>query len=258
MSHLVLSLLLSVSSLCWAQVEISPVESGAVHPGDVVEVQVFLTDKALFDALTPQKVKRLSLPEAFWFMAVNPWELRGDKMVMEARAVVGNKFTGHGTSAVTLDGQSITLEFRDWNFQGGAKQAPQPLEYQDLPWYSRAWIQKNWHWVGLIALGLTGFGWNIWRKKKAERERAVRLRQSRLSWLERIESARDIPSLSKIWESRDELHSVFEAHGSSLRDFFNVLNRYQFKPNPDSDDLQAVLVGKQRLQESLKAGANGI
>lgn len=240
-----------------AQLVISARLNRPTTSGDVVEVELKLTDRKLMDVLSPSNLQSSFIPESLWFMSVSTWQLKTDGLQTSARVVVGKKFDPDKLAVLQVGAQAVEVRFVGWQFSPGSDTGGDFL-YQEVPWYYRPWWKKYGLFillfVSLISVLAARF-FLTWRRKKQARE--LKLKQVS-DLVQKLERACDMTALSQVWGSRDEYSKIFPSKHSSLRAFYDVLNQYQFKPYASDSELDEVLQAKRRLIDELARGEHGV
>ena len=256
MSYVVM-LILFLCTVANAQLRIQPKNNTTVTAGEIVEVQLLLEDKALMDKITPVNLQSSFIPDALWFMKVGTWELTSSGLTTQARVVLGQKFNPSQATKINIAGSEVEIVFAEWSFTPG-KEVEGQFIYQEVPWYERPWWKK--HGIAvllifLIASGGISYFYLHWRKKKLLEKRTKALVDGLLL---KLESARDMTSLSQVWAARDEFSSVFPEKSQEFRSFYDVLNQYQFKPSQQEHEIKEIIQAKAKLLSELKGGNLGV
>jgi len=251
-----LILVLCLSNMAYAQLTLTVKDPKANKPGDLVDVEMSLSAPDLMEKLTPSNLQNSFIPEALWFMSVGTWQLSGSGLKNTARVALGTKFTDQ-PSKLTVAGREIQVSFENFHFSPG-EETEGKFIYQEVPWYQRPWWKK--HGIALLTglLAFLGIGVTFvmrWQKKRL-REKLARAMVDGL--LQKLESARDLTSISQVWVARDDFNTVFPDKVQPLRNFFDVLNQYQFKPNCAEHELREIIEAKKKLIVDLKGGSHGV
>lgn len=254
---LIVSILLLLPVLAWAQLTVRPVDARAYRAGDVASAELVLTDAAWFNRLTTARLRALQIDEVLWVQSVGPWQAKAGVFTARAKLVLGAKLDMTVPLVREWEGEPLTWRFEGWNFTPGGA-AEEDLEFLGTApparWRWPAW--GNWI-LGLLTVFvmiLASFAPPWWRRRTASRA----LERERAMWLERLDAARDLTAVSKIWSERDELLVAWPTEESALRACFEVLNRHQFRPRVDDDGVREVLAAKALLRGQLSGRRDGV
>lgn len=257
MSRIITLVLFLYQSSLWAQLSITPLKSGPHKSGEVVEAQLELKDKNLLTKLSPSLIQKSTIPQALWFMHVDPWQLSGTRMITQATVVLGPEFNTEKEVVLSVSEISVGVTFEGWNIAKSGQQQPQPLLYEELPWYQRAWWEKNKLLILIIIATVTSLAFHFIRKilrTRAQKKFALKKRQE---MIDSFLHANSFEHISEIWLRREIAFDLFPEKEASLRKFFDVLNKYQFKPTATQEELSIALNAKNQLVEELRQVANG-
>ncbi len=253
-----LLLFIFVTLPSWAQLEITPMAAGkTVFPGDVAEAKIQILDESLVNKIKPTQLRKLGDPQLFLFMALSPIQKDASGWHMQAKLVLGPNFSPDSVYPLTLGSETFEVRFRGWLWNPQTQQVTPDYDYEDVPLFSRTWLQKNrFKVIGLVfaILGMVIFFGLRWRRKlQTQKRHADEVRK----WLRKIEEANTLQDLSAIWASRDELDRIFPSSQPEFRKFFDGLNEHQFKPSISSDDLKVLLGKKAHLLSQVRGGQGG-
>lgn len=241
-----------------AQLEIHPVEPANYRAGDTVEVRLRITDKESFNTLSPLELQKSSIDKALWFRRVNTWVLSDDALTTQASIVLGPQLNTEAPDKLLVGGKEIEIRFVGWQFDPNSEPETQPLEYEMVELFSRAWWRKNAEYIivvlGILAMALGIFLPPFLRRRKMRQQR-IAIREA---WYKQVEAASDLGSLSMLWQQRDQFLGAWEDKQPNIQAFFHSLNQYQFRPVVAEDDLKLLLKRKQELALTLKEGIHGV
>jgi hypothetical protein len=255
--RLLISILLFLPALAWAQLTVRPVEARDYRAGDVAAAEIVLTDAAWFNRLTTARLRALLIDEVLWVQSVEPWQAKGGVFTARAKLVLGGKLDMTTPLVREWDGKPLTWRFEGWRFTPGGG-AEEDLEFVGSVAPSR-WRWPTWgNWILalfamagiLIALLLPKWWLRRCARRALERERAL--------WIERLDAARDLSAVSKLWSERDALLAAWPTEEAALRSCFEVLNRHQFRPRVDEDGIREVLAAKAILRSQLSGRRDGV
>lgn len=247
-----------LSSSCYSQLVLIPSSQKLYKRGEIIEAELRLTDKDLLEKLSPSAIQKSSIPEALWFMHVGPWQLSDKGLTTYTKIVFGKDMNPGESYNLEIAGNFVALDLEDWSLESAQKQQGQPLIYEDVPWYTRAWWEKNKLLLGLIIVGsVVGLALLILKIKNRSREKK-RKKICCDQIIKSLKSADSFESISKIWLDRDILVNHFLEKELFIRDFFEVLNRYQFKPTQSEDELNIVLKARNKLIDELERRGDGV
>lgn len=253
-----LYLIIFISSIpVWGQIIIKPISSGQKKYGEIVQAQIELSDRNLLTGLSPSLIQKSNIPKALWFMHVDPWQINGSRVLTQAKIVFGPEVDLTKVTVLKVGERLLNVEFLDWSLTSPGKQQPQPLMYEEIPWYQRAWWEKNKIFVlcVLILSGCLVFFFVRKMLRNHHKKNSATMERQRIK--DMLLKADSLESISKIWLKREFFFNKFPEEEASIRDFFNTLNQYQFKPSMNSDELKKVLEAKSKLMNKLYGGNDG-
>lgn len=252
-------ILIVFSRLSFAQFEVHPVEQAAtVKPGEVANALIQTKDESLIAHYTPKEIQLLGDADSFFVYSLGPWTKNKEGWGLSGKIVFGKNFSPDKVYSFTSNLGSVQFQFKGWLWNPSPEAIPKEFSYEDVPLFSRSWWIKNWpltllifFFVSLTISRLTYIYLRAKRLALAEKTKKMQLR-------EEIFRAQNIQELALLWIKRDEFKQVFANHETSLRAFYDELNRYQFKPYVSESELAQLSVAKSKLLTALTEEKHGV
>lgn len=247
------------SQLTFAQFEVIPLEqSKAVKPGEISEAQILTRDESLIIDYTPKVIQLLGDSDSFYLYSLGPWLKNNDGWKIRGKIVFGKNFTPDKEYSYSNDLGSVQFKFKGWLWNPTPEAIAKEFSYENVELFSRSWWIKNWPLsvfiLAIMLVAISRLAYAIVRKRKealADKNKKDLLKTE-------ILNAQSIHDFALLWLKRDEIKKIFSAHETSLRGFFDELNRYQFKPYVSDLELEQLSIAKSKLISALSEEKHGV
>lgn len=251
--------LILFSASIHAGITVSPQEMHQpVQPGDLVDAQMTTDDPLIALASMKALLTTINLPKKVTFVSIRSADTPTQQEKFKAKVVFGPDFNPDEQLKVTVNGTLTSVEFKGWLWNPQIKEVPKEFDYEKIPLLSKAWWIKNWPLLTLFALVCLGLGAPLFlsflKRKRLERK----IKERKQNWLSVLASAKDLEKISDIWRSRDEIRELFHDCQEDQRQFFDILNQYQFKPTLSQVELEQVTRAKEEFLAKLVERQRGV